>query len=469
MPADPIAAAPRSAVHSASLFLVWLAVFAGFFVAFEPAPADALMLGLIVLLPVVGLTAINGGHLAYLVLWLVVMGAGFVATGNALEPGTAAAHMAVSLYLCLFSFVIAAFVAKRPEAHARLVFRAYAAGAVVAALMGIAGYFDAVADARALFTVHQRAAGTFKDPNVFAQFLVPPLLYLLHEALTRRALKALLPVAAAAVIGLALLLSLSRGAWIAFAIGLAIYVVLAFVTARTDRQRVKLVSLVFGLLALGVVLLAAALESDTFARLFSERATVTQSYDEGPEGRFGGQVKAWRLILDHPFGLGALQFGGIHHPEHPHNVYLSQFLNGGWIGGLAYIVLVAVSLMWGLCALRRRQWPSRLLLVVLAAFAGLAFEGFVIESDHWRNFYLVLGVLWGLVFPSLQAASSATARRPARLIAPLPASLASLPLCAPRRVPRLLGTAQPVAGPIVVRRPKTRRREPRRKARLVLH
>ena len=59
----------------------------------------------------------------------------------------------------------------------------------------------------------------------------------------------------------------------------------------------------------------------------------TQSYDEGPDGRFGGQQKAARLILEHPLGIGAQQFAPQHHHEEPHNVYLAMFLNAGWLGG----------------------------------------------------------------------------------------------------------------------------------------
>ena len=38
--------------------------------------------------------------------------------------------------------------------------------------------------------------------------------------------------------------------------------------------------------------------------------------------------------------------------------------------------------------------------------SALAAEGAIIDSDHWRHYYLVLGVLWGLM-----AASRAYLRR----------------------------------------------------------
>ena len=37
------------------------------------------------------------------------------------------------------------------------------------------------------------------------------------------------------------------------------------------------------------------------------RAALEQPYDVGPNGRFGGQIKAVGLILTHPLGIGALE------------------------------------------------------------------------------------------------------------------------------------------------------------------
>jgi hypothetical protein len=40
-------------------------------------------------------------------------------------------------------------------------------------------------------------------------------------------------------------------------------------------------------------------------------------------------------------------------------------------------------------------------------------EGFVIDTDHWRHFYLILGIIWGLA-----AASRAAKRAPHLSMAP---------------------------------------------------
>jgi putative Mn2+ efflux pump MntP len=36
------------------------------------------------------------------------------------------------------------------------------------------------------------------------------------------------------------------------------------------------------------------------------------------------------------------------------------------------------------------------LITALGAFTGEVLEGFVIDTDHWRHFFLLLGIIWGL-------------------------------------------------------------------------
>ena len=477
----------KSGVHILSLMAVWLTIFSGFFVAFEPAPVDALLIGLVVLLPIVGLARIDTPHLGYLFAWLAITACELVASTMAADVATATIHTVVSLYLSLASFVIAAFIAKRPESHTRLIVWAYVASALVAALMGIVGYLDLIPGASSVFTVHERAAGTFKDPNVYATYLIPAMLFLAHTALSRRFGAMLLSAAAFAVIALALLLSFSRGAWVNLVVAGLVYGWLAFVTARTDRQRLKLVGLAVLSVVLSLGVVAAALEVDAISRLFDQRFALDQSYDEGPEGRFGGQLKAIDQILHNPFGLGPLQFGGVFHPEHPHNVYLSMFLNAGWLGGLIYILLIACLLVAGFKAVMRRKWASPFLLAIYASFVGMVVEGFVIETDHWRHFYLVAGLLAGLAMepsavarrmPRIQGQAFAVVPRIALVqpaLVPVPVrhvvDLAiALGRAFPRRGTRILGKADTVPMLSLVASQgsaRRRRREPKRRARIV--
>jgi hypothetical protein len=36
-------------------------------------------------------------------------------------------------------------------------------------------------------------------------------------------------------------------------------------------------------------------------------------------------------------------------------------------------------------------------IAVYAAFVGAAGESLIIDTDHWRHYFLLLGTLWGLI------------------------------------------------------------------------
>jgi O-antigen ligase len=426
----------RSAVHMITLALVWTAVALGAIVFTEPAPVDLLTMILIGLLPVVGLVAIKPGLVVFIALWLAAAAAAFFASAFSSDVARSSIHSGISVYLYLATFVFAAFVARRPVAHATLILHAYQWAAFIAAIAGVVGYLGAVPGAADLFTKFGRAAGTFKDPNVFGPFLVPALLYALHQTLTRPLHRIVVPAVMVLFLGFAILLSFSRGAWFNLAIAVAIYGYMSFVTSATNRHRVKMI--ILGLVGVCVIIagLVAATQIDGLGRLLQDRAQLSQSYDEGPEGRFGGHEKAKRLITDNPFGLGAGTFTQVYHHEDVHNTYLSMFLNAGWLGGLLFILMCAITCLWGLRHAFKRTASQALFVIAYAAFVGNVVEGFVIDIDHWRHFYLLMALVWGLMLGDRRIVTRAAhqPRRPAKI---LPTTL----VMRPSRPPRILGRA----------------------------
>jgi hypothetical protein len=62
-------------------------------------------------------------------------------------------------------------------------------------------------------------------------------------------------------------------------------------------------------------------------------------------------------------------------------------------------------------------------LAAYAAYVATAFESAVIDSDHWRHYFLLLGVLWGLMAAACYQARSPQGVRPLRF-SPQPTTLA---------------------------------------------
>ena len=140
-----------------------------------------------------------------------------------------------------------------------------------------------------------------------------------------------------------------------------------------------------------------AVQFDRVAGLLNERASLLQSYDSGHEGRFGGQAKALKIIAQNAFGIGAKEFGTHYHHEEVHNVYLSIVLKAGWIGGGLYWIAVVLTLGLGLRHALKGSGGHPIFLVLLAAFISNAAEGVVIDSDHWRHYYILMGMCWGFM------------------------------------------------------------------------
>jgi O-Antigen ligase len=362
----------------------------------EPAPADAMMMGVIVGVPVLGVALFGPFSKLQFALWLVVVGFGILAAPMATIVETAIIHQLVTLYLAAGAFILAGYISADPLPRFRMVIWCYVIGVCAASIAGLIGYFDILPGFESLFTNYGRARGTFKDPNVLGAAIAPALVFATWITLRERASRMFSAAALFAILGIGLLITFSRGAWFSTAASLAVLVCIAVLRTRrsSDYHRMALVSVVGTAAVIGT--LALTLQNKDVAKLMDKRASLDQSYDLGPEGRFGGQEKATRLILENPFGIGTHTFRETYHHEEPHNVYLSMFLNAGWIGGLMYIISVLSTLFVGLRGSLQMNALQGPFLICSAAFAGLAVEGLIIDSDHWRHFFIFMGCIWGL-------------------------------------------------------------------------
>lgn len=209
--------------------------------------------------------------------------------------------------------------------------------------------------------VLMRAYGTFEQPNPFAGFLgftlpivVAVFLFGLPKGRVRQAAGAV-----ACLLGAAVLLTLSRGAWAGQGLALLLVVMIG---SRTARHRL----LTFG--ALGCILLAAmwpVLPSEISGRLAS---VVTSAVDLGhlqdaavtPENwavmeRLSQWYAGWQMFASNPLlGVGIGNYNAAYDNYrldawpvalgHAHNHYLTIAAEAGVIGLAAYLGFLIVSL-----------------------------------------------------------------------------------------------------------------------------
>ena len=371
--------------------LVTVGVFLSGFVMSEPAPYELFMAGLIGLWAIVGLR-ISRGVAPLLILYLLFNIGGMLSLTVMEDLTGGPMYIAVSLFLALSSVFFAAIIEARP-ARLELIFRAWVASAVVSSLLGILGYFHAFPGAET-FTLYDRAKGTFQDPNVFGPFLVAPSLYLIHGLLAGRILGAPLKIAGVLILALGIFLSFSRGAWGLYLFCVVALVFIMLLKERTGAFRLKILLLSITAAGLMILALVFALQSEKVADLFSSRTQLVQEYDGGHLGRFDRHRIGFLMAMERPLGIGPLLFGKMF-SEDEHNIYLKSLTTYGWLGFVTYLTLMVWTLSAAFKALlRERPWQP-FLMISFIALVGHTAIGFVIDTDHWRHFYLLMGVIWG--------------------------------------------------------------------------
>jgi hypothetical protein len=252
-----------------------------------------------------------------------------------------------------------------------------------------------------LFELNGRAVGAFKDPNVFSPFLIWPALFLLQRMLARQI--GFFDIIGVGILAFGLLLSFSRGAWFHFAVSALVMVILTLLTAPTPRDRMRVVCLTGLCVAALAAFIMFLLSFSAIQNMFQERAHLINYYDVGQGGRFRLQELALTAVLNFPGGMGPLEFARVNGLQQ-HNVYLQALLVYGWIGAMAYILLLLLTIYLGLkTAFARTPWQPYIITAV-AAFIGEVAEGFVIDTDHWRHFFLLLGMVWGLAAATFKQA-----------------------------------------------------------------
>ena len=394
--APPAALPAAISVERLRAGLLWLSGFSGAFVFIEPSPYEYASLLTIFVFAATGLTLRAG--LMPLALLLVLYNIGFsVAAIPVLDAPKTTIWLLTSWYLAATAVFFAAVIAQDPRALTPLM-RGTMVAAALAALAAVVGYSQLVPALTELFLRYGRARGTFNDPNVLGAFLIFPMLVAMGRIFAGRGGT----VGACALLALfvsALFLSFSRGAWAQAVLAALLMMALSFLTTRSgvERLRILVMAGIGAALLAGLVILL--LSFDSVAALFAERASFEQGYDVGQYGRFGRHVLGALLALDQPLGLGPLQFHNLF-IEDPHNAFLNAFMSGGWLSGLVYPVLMLVTLALGLrYAFVPTPWQP-LYLAVYCAFAGTFAESLIIDSEHWRHFYLFVGALWGLMIAS---------------------------------------------------------------------
>lgn len=391
----PAAATPPG-IAAIQRALMWAVGAGGAIVFIEPSPYELMTLASVVFFFATGLR-MRPVFIPLLIL-LFLLNIGYTIAGAYLiDKQEILNWILTSWYMAITALFFAMVLSENTEERLEYLRRGLIFGALIASLAGIAGYFRLVPSAGYdLFTLYSRARGTFKDPNVLGAYLILPAMFLLQSVVTQSIRKSFWSAVGLGILSLAVLLAFSRASW-GQLIGCSAFMLsLMYVTSPSQAQRRRIVTVAIAAAVLAVLLLLVLLSFDSIGGLFKERASLHQSYDSGRFGRFGRHALGFQMALELPLGIGPLQFTKFF-PEDTHNSFLNAFMSGGWIAGICFPALVFITVIMGFKLVFVRVPWQRTYLAIFAAFFGTVCEAFIIDVDHWRHFWMMLGIMWAMI------------------------------------------------------------------------
>jgi O-antigen ligase len=372
---------------------VAVGVFLSGFVINEPAPYELYMAALMAIWALFGLRISR--PIAPLVVLLVLFNiGGMISITQMADIRETPMYIAVSLFLALTAVFLAAVLETRPSLY-RTIFRAWVAAAMGTSMLGMIGYFKLFPGAE-IFTKFDRAAGAFEDPNVFGPFLALPGIYLLYRVLTGNPLKMAFYAVPLLVIVAGIFFSYSRGAWGLFGAAAVMLMAALFLQSNSGKFRLRIVVMTIAAFALLAAAFLVILQIPGVADMLSQRAQLAQDYDSARLGRFARYVIGFQLAMERPLGIGPLEFGYMF-GEDTHNIWLKALMDYGWLGFACWAIMIGWTVAGGFrILLRDRPWQPYLLCAYVV-FLGHIALGSVIDTDHWRHFYLLIGLIWGAI------------------------------------------------------------------------
>ena len=374
--------------------LMWLIGAGGAIVFIEPSPYELATLTGLVIFFATGLR-LRPAFIP-LVILLVAMNLGYtICSAYLMDKSEIVNWVITSWYMAVTVVFFAMALSEDTASRLDALRRGLIVGAVIASLAGVTGYFHLVPGGDDLLTLYGRARGTFKDPNVLGAYLILPALFTLQSVVTQRFWKSSCNAMALGIISLAVLLAFSRASWGQLVACSAFMLMLMYLTSESRPQRRRIVLTALAAIVAAVLLVAVLLSNSSVSDLFEQRASFNQSYDTGRFGRFGRHALGFQMALELPLGIGPLQFTK-YFPEDTHNSFLNAFMSGGWIAGVCFPALVFITVIFGFKLIFVRVPWQRMYLALFSAFLGTVCEAFIIDVDHWRHFWMMMGAMWAM-------------------------------------------------------------------------
>lgn len=397
----------------------------------EPSPSDFIFIAIIILafkLRIMNIRKLRGNKLVFKGIL------GFIALNviSILRAGnifSSIKYTTITVYLLMLAIVIFLYEPKKVfnrdlglqgegyetnDSKYMLIFNAYVIGSTVSAVLGIIGYFGIMSEW--LTYDPYRTQGLFKDPNVFGPFLVPALVILIDDIKKKKVIRSKTYVHILLLLtnALGILLSFSRSAWACALLAVATY----FILNIKKENLIKAVYTCVGL-ALFMGLLWLILPDGNFKDFIAERANL-QLYDSE---RFSVQRVGLELGYDKIIGYGPGQYEnvvekriGFQHSAH--SLYVRTILESGSLSLILFLIAIGKIIISLIEA--ERHCKTRLIVnysVLASIMVSLMVNGIVIDTIHWRHFWLFIGISLSMLWDANESVKKIKKPREVRAIA----------------------------------------------------
>lgn len=348
------------------------------FVIVEPAPYDLLLTIGICLIPVFSPKFSKTAVLpAILIACIFIFH--LISANLAANKISSLAYLSVTGYLMGSWILIVCLCNNITLTNFYRVNNVYIAVAVLSSMLSIMAYLG-IFPFDEILIQNGRIKGFFKDPNVFAPFLIPPILLITYRIITNSV--NITRIFSIFILTCGVILSFSRAAWLSFILSIFILIMFTKLKARMKVQAVIILSILVSVILLYIY------NNEVVYNMIYQRSTV-QTYDDQ---RFGTQAEALSIALISPLGVGPGQAHSILGYD-PHSTYIRNLVETGWISTIALSSLVILSLY----RLYRQIIYHRILneaLVMAISLPSLLITSFVIDTLHWRLFWFILALPW---------------------------------------------------------------------------
>lgn len=305
----------------------------------------------------------------------------------------------VTYYIVKITFAVSiAFCSALVAAHwqsrdIRRFLQVYIAATCIASCLGTFGFVFGIED----LIWDGRAKAFLDDPNMYGAFLIPGVFAAMYMLSLRE--RPVLYMTALLVVSFGIVLSFSRAAIVACSVWGAVYYLI--LNRKNLMRAVFYASVVFAVIGLAVGV--AALVDPDLGDKIADRTTIAKEYDLGHGGRYSRYALSVPFILSNPLGLGLLEIDR-YFDEPIHNIWISSFLNYGWLAGFAFtcLILFTVAISW----FNYRETRNPLCLTLFISWAAVTSCAFLHEAERWRHLWLFTGLVWGISHVRLGWASA---------------------------------------------------------------